>query len=130
MLEEKLGQPPGIITGQTRLKDRDFAIWDFNFGHSNVLVLNIAAGGEGISLHDQDGKYPRAALLSIPESSTTLIQALGRNDRVGARSVGLNRILFCAGTMEETVYENLAGKIRDIELINDGDLAVLSEVMK
>ena len=46
----------------------------------------------------------------IPESSTHLIQALGRNDRVGAKSVGLNRILFCAGTMEERVYENLAEK--------------------
>ena len=82
------------------------------------------------SLHDQDGRFPRVGLLSIPESSTHLIQALGRNDRVGAKSVGLNRILFCAGTMEERVYENLASKIADIESINDGDLGILSEVMK
>ena len=130
MLKEELGESPGVITGQTSLKERDSAIEAFNFGASKVLVLNIAAGGEGISLHDQDGRFPRVGLLSIPESSTHLIQALGRNDRVGARSVGLNRILFVANTMEETVYENLAGKIRDIETINDGDLAVLSEVME
>ena len=130
MLENELKEAPGIVTGQTALKDRDLAIEAFNFGLSRVLVLNIAAGGEGISLHDQDGKYPRVGLLSIPESSTHLIQALGRNDRVGAKSVGLNRILFCADTMEERVYNNLADKIRNIETINDGDLSVLSEVMK
>jgi hypothetical protein len=130
MLEDELKESVPTITGQIGLKARDEAIESFNFGNTKVLVLNIAAGGEGISLHDQDGKYPRVGLLSIPESSTHLIQALGRNDRVGAKSVGLNRILFCANTMEEKVYNNLAEKIRDIETINDGDLSVLSEVMK
>lgn len=131
MLREELSNSEvGVITGQTGLTERDRVIEAYNFGAMKTLVVNIAAGGEGISLHDQDGKYPRVGLLSIPESSTHLIQALGRNDRVGAKSVGLNRILFCAGTMEERVYENLSGKIRDIETINDGDLSVLSEVMK
>ena len=46
------------------------------------------------------------------------------------RVVGLNRILFVAGTMEEKVYENLSGKIRNIDQINDGDLSILSEVMQ
>lgn len=130
MLENELGQPPGVITGQTSLKERDRVIEAYCFGDLRVLVANISAGGEGISLHDQDGRFSRVGLLSIPESSTHLIQALGRNDRVGAKSVGLNRILFCADTMEEKVYANLAEKIRDIETINDGDLSILSEVMK
>ena len=129
LLAEK-GYHPGVITGATPTQKRDQVIFAYNFGDSEVLVVNIAAGGEGISLHDQDGRFPRVGLLSIPESSTHLIQALGRNDRVGAKSVGLNRILFCAGTMEERVYENLASKIADIESINDGDLGILSEVMK
>ena len=129
MLEDELKQSM-VITGQTSLKARDEAIEAFNFGDLPVLVLNIAAGSEGISLHDQDGRFPRVGLLSIPESSTHLIQALGRNDRVGAKSVGLNRILFCADTMEERVYNNLAEKIRSIETINDSDLGILSEVMK
>ena len=120
---------PGVITGQTSLAERDQVIEAYNFGTLDCLVVNIAAGGEGISLHDQDGKYPRVGLLSIPESSTHLIQALGRNDRVGAKSVGLNRILFVANTMEEKVYENLSGKIRSIDQINDGDLTILSKVM-
>ena len=122
--------PALTITGQTVLKDRDEAIEAYNFGSCPALVANIACAGEGISLHDQDGRYPRVGLLSIPESSTHLIQALGRNDRVGAKSVGLNRILFVAGTMEEKVYENLSGKIRNIDQINDGDLSVLSGVLK
>ena len=126
----KEGKEVGVITGETDLKERDRVIEAYNFGSMPVLVVNIAAGGEGISLHDQDGKYPRVGLLSIPESSTHLIQALGRNDRVGAKSVGLNRILFCAGSMEEIVYENLSRKVKNIETINDGDLAVLSKVLQ
>lgn len=131
MLREKLSQTAvGVITGQTSLVNRDLAIEGYCFGETKALVVNIAAGGEGISLHDQDGKYPRVGLLSIPESSTHLIQALGRNDRVGAKSVGLNRILFCADTVEERVFNNLAQKIADIETINDADLGVLSEALK
>ena len=129
LLHEK-GYLCGVITGQTPLSERDSVIQSYCFGDLSVLVVNIAAGGEGISLHDQDGRFPRVGLLSIPESSTHLIQALGRNDRVGAKSVGLNRILFCAGTIEERVHSNLASKISDIETINDADLGVLSEAMK
>ena len=129
LLHEK-GHLCGVVTGQTGLSERDSVIERYNFGDLNIIVANIACFGEGVSLHDQDGRYPRVGLLSIPESSTHLIQALGRNDRVGAKSVGLNRILFCAGTIEERVFNNLASKIADIETINDADLGVLSEAMK
>ena len=121
--------PALTITGQTVLKDRDEAIEAYNFGSCPALVVNIAAGGEVICLNVHDGKYALVGVLLLPESSTHLIQALGLYDRVGAKSVGLNRILFMAGTMEEKVYENLSGKIRSIDQINDGDLTILSKVM-
>jgi len=119
----------GMITGETSLQGRDKATQGYCFGPLRVMLCNIAAAGEGISLHDQDGRYPRVGLLSIPESSVHLIQALGRNDRVGSKSVGLNRILFCADSMEQEVYENVVRKIRDIERINDGDLQILSKAL-
>jgi superfamily II DNA or RNA helicase len=114
--------PAGVITGETPEGTRETNRDQFNFRSLDVLVLNIAAGGEGISLHDSLGNKPRVCLFSPPESATVLVQALGRIDRVGAKSVGLNRVLFVAGTVEEAVFENVRSKIDRLALINDGDL--------
>jgi superfamily II DNA or RNA helicase len=114
-----------VLTGETSAKDREKVLEDFNFGNLDVLAGNIGCMSEGISLHDQDGEKPRVALISPPESATVLQQALGRvGGRLGSKSVGLNRILFCAGTVEETVYDHVQAKIAKIEDLNDGDLAL------
>lgn len=116
--------PVEVITGMTSLADRAKAIASFNEGSLDVLLLNVAAGGEGISLHDAHGNKPRVCLISPPESAAMLIQAMGRVDRVGSKSVALNRVLFVANTVEENVYENVSEKISDLQLLNDGDLKV------
>jgi superfamily II DNA or RNA helicase len=123
MLE--VSYPVGVIDGSTDSKARDGFVKIFNLPLGlRVLVLNVAAGGEGINLQDVHGNSPRVALLSPPESASQLIQACGRiGGRVGARSVGLNRILFVADTVEEEVYKNVARKIDRLENLNDGDLA-------
>lgn len=113
----------GRITGKIDQTARDLAIAGFNGEALDVLILNIAAGGEGISLHDATGNKPRVCLLSPPESATVLVQALGRVDRVGAKSVALNRVIFVAGTIEETVYHNVRRKIKNLSVLNDGDLS-------
>jgi SNF2 family DNA or RNA helicase len=110
------------INGETPQKRRDFALIEFNFGPVDVLLLNIAAGGEGINLHDSTGNKPRVALISPPESASVLVQALGRIDRIGAKSVGLNRVLFVAGTREEDVFHSVRAKIGRLSMLNDGDL--------
>lgn len=112
------------ITGATSLPDRDAHIKEFNSGFLHVLVCNIQAGGEGISLHDTDGQYPRVALISPPESATILVQALGRIDRIGSVTVGLNRIIFIARTAEQAVYWNVRRKINKLSTLLDGDMAV------
>jgi hypothetical protein len=97
----------------------------FNGDALDVLILNIAAGGEGISLHDFLGNKPRVGLFSPPESATILIQALGRTgDRAGAKSVALNRVIFVADTVEERVFDNVNRKVRNLSLLNDGDLSL------
>jgi superfamily II DNA or RNA helicase len=112
------------ITGQTPLADRESHIQAFNKGFLHVLILNIQAGSEGISLHDTTGEYPRVSLISPPESATTLVQAMGRIDRIGSVTVGLNRVIFIAGTAEEAVYNNVRRKINKLNTISDGDMAV------
>jgi superfamily II DNA or RNA helicase len=113
------------LTGDTPASERDALLNNFNFGPVDVLVANIACASEGISLHDQDGKKPRVALISPPESATILLQSLGRiGGRLGSKSTGLNRILFCAGSIEEMVYDHVMAKISRIEDLNDGDLKI------
>jgi len=111
-----------VITGDTPEKWRLRSIEEFQSNGVDALVLNIQAGSEGISLHDTIGSAPRVALISPPESAGTLLQALGRIDRVGAKSVGLNRILYVAGTTEEDVFHNVARKIDRLSTLSDGDM--------
>lgn len=114
--------PVRVIIGSSTEKARGEALCAFQ-GHlgATLLVANIACASEGISLHDVDG-FERVSLISPGESATHLIQACGRNVRLGAKSVGLNRILFCANTVEETVYRNTRRKIRSIANLLDADV--------
>ena len=101
---------------------RAAAIGDFQANKKHALVLQIGAGGVGVSLHDVRGERPRHSLLSPPENARDLIQALGRNRRVGQRSPAFRTILTLAGSVEERVKAAVERKAAQIEAINDGDL--------
>lgn len=101
---------------------RASAISDFQAYRKHALVLQIGAGGVGVSLHDVCGERPRHSLLSPPESARDLIQALGRNRRVGQRSPAFRTILTLASSVEEPVKAAVERKAAQIETINDGDL--------
>lgn len=121
LVGEEWGVPAKVITGSSTEKARAEALNAFQGGPARLLILNLGVGAEAISLHNVDG-FDRVSLISPGERSTDLIQACGRNVRVGARSPGLNRILFVAGTVEQAVYQNTRRKIRAIANILDGDL--------
>lgn len=108
----------GSITGEQREKN----IEAFQSDQSRIILCNIKAGGVGISLHDLNGTYPRVSLISPTNSAVDLVQALGRIHRAGAKSKAIQRLLFCAGTIEEEIAQNVSAKIQNIALINDGDL--------
>ena len=115
----------GRITGDTPFSDREQAISAFQAhgGPVRALVLNIGCGAEGLNLMDIHGDNPRIALLSPPESSAVLVQALGRiGARIGSKSVGLNRVLFISETVEADVWRNVSAKIRRLDRLNDQDL--------
>jgi superfamily II DNA or RNA helicase len=85
-------------------------------------LVNTAAGGAGLSLHDLNGKYPRMAIISPTPSAVNLRQVLGRIHRDGAKSKALQKIVFAANTEEEDVCENVKKKLHNLDIINDGDL--------
>ncbi len=113
-----------IITGSTNDIQRQQNIENFQNDISRIIICNIKAGGLGISLHDINGKYPRVSLISPTFSAQDLKQALGRIHRAGAKSPAIQKIIFCAGTVEEKVAKKVAMKIKNIDTINDGDIVL------
>lgn len=112
-----------IIGGQSET-DRQAAIDAFQDDRARVILCMIQAGGVGLSLHDIHGNYPRVSLICPTFSAIDLKQALGRIHRAGAKSSAQQMIIFAAGTIEEQVRAKVEAKIANIDLLNDGDLAL------
>jgi superfamily II DNA or RNA helicase len=111
------------ITGKDELSYRQSVIDGFNADRHHLIVVNIKAGGSGVSLQGKARGRPRLALISPTYSAIDLRQALGRVHRAGgARSV--QKIVFAADTVEERACEKVRRKLRNIDSLNDGDLAV------
>lgn len=118
-----------LLYGDIKDKDRQQSIKDFQSNKERLIICNIMAG-EGISLDDQHGGFPRVSLISPTYSATALIQALGRIHRAGSKSVALQRILYCAGTCEEIVCNRVNEKLKFTATLNDGDLINISQAKK
>lgn len=111
-----------VVYGEQTSEDRMRIIDDFQNNKTNIIILNIKAGGIGISLHDINGGHPRISLISPPWSSIDLLQALGRIHRAGGKTKTLQRIIYAANTIEERIADKLKIKLGNINSINNGDL--------
>ncbi len=111
-----------VVYGEQTTEDRMRIIDDFQNNKTNIIILNIKAGGIGISLHDIHGGHPRVSLISPSWSSIDLIQALGRIHRAGGKTKTLQRIIYAANTVEERIADKLKIKLSNINSINNGDL--------
>jgi superfamily II DNA or RNA helicase len=111
-----------IVYGEQDYNDRLKVIEDFQANKTNIIILNIKAGGVGISLHDIYGGHPRISLISPTWSSLDLVQALGRIHRAGGKTKSLQRIIYTANTVEEKISEKIKLKLKNINSINNGDL--------
>ena len=111
-----------IVYGEQDYNDRLRIIEEFQENKTRIIILNIKAGGIGISLHDISGGHPRVSLISPPWSSLDLVQALGRIHRAGGKTKSLQRIIYTADTVEERIADKLKIKLNNINSINNGDL--------
>lgn len=112
---------PLYIHGEQSATDREDNVRAFQANSHHLLLCQINAGGVGVSLHDLHGR-PRVSLISPTYSAIDLKQALGRIHRSGAKSPALQYILFAANSVEEEVSQAVRKKLRNIDLLNDGDL--------
>jgi hypothetical protein len=111
-----------IVNGQVKDKERQDNIDNFQADKERVILVNIAAGGAGLSLHDLNGKYPRLSIISPSYSAVQMRQATGRVWRDSAKSKSIQNIVFVANTVEVQVCEAVNKKLDNLDLLNDGDM--------
>lgn len=113
----------GYIVGGQSDKKRVQDIEAFQADSKRVMVVNIAAGGTGVSLHDLNGNYPRASIISPNWSAYNMRQALGRVWRLEGKTKSYQRIVYAAKCIEEQICHRVQGKLECLDSLNDGDLA-------
>ena len=119
-----------IIWGAQTLKERSKSIDDFCTDKSRVIICNIQSGGQGISLHDTNGIFPRVSIISPTWSAQDLIQVLGRIHRAMGKSDCVQQIIFCKGTIEESIGNIIKSKISNIRVFNDGNKQLKKDNME
>lgn len=117
----RIGFPDAAVVrgGQTGA-EREAEVQRFQRDEARVVLLNSAAGGTGVSLHDLHGNHPRVSLISPSFSIFEHEQVLGRIYRNGAQSPALQRVLVASDSIEETVAKVLAGKKKSLDSLLSG----------
>lgn len=107
------------VAGQRR---RQEMIDDIQADRERGILLNSRAGGVSISMQDLTGKFPRAGLVSLPNSASMFRQLCGRFRRQGGKSKSFYRVILAANTVEVKTHRQLSQKLNQIDALNNGDL--------
>jgi hypothetical protein len=131
-IKEKLGEYEvgeiGEIHGDQTPDERQGWIDKFQANKCHVILVMTAAGGTGLSLHDDKKERPRASLITPGVSASEFRQALGRIHRVGGTPV-VQTIVLASGTIEERVYEAIQRKTTGIDSVNGVNLLTDSDLI-
>jgi superfamily II DNA or RNA helicase len=110
-----------VIDGRVPQPQRKKTQDSFQKNELRAVIVQIAAGGQSIDLHDLDGRFPRVALLCPQFSGTVEEQAVGRICRVGAKSRALAIRLFAGGTVEQAALKLTEEKRENVAILNRGE---------
>lgn len=114
-----LGPDTARVCGGQSGSEREHHVQRFQRNECGVIVCNTAAGGVGVSLHDEHGGHPRMALLSPTFNEKEYVQVLGRIHRAGSKSPALQRVLIASGTIEEKIIAKLEEKRMDMAALHE-----------
>jgi superfamily II DNA or RNA helicase len=126
LLRDKIKQFSPFISeihGDQTAEERQKAIDLFQSNVHPVLIATISSGGVGISLHDENGNYPRSSIICPSFSAVDLRQALGRIHRANSKSKSVQRIVLASDTIEDSICSRLRIKLKSLDTINDTDLS-------
>jgi superfamily II DNA or RNA helicase len=125
-----LKEPFARFVGGLTRKQQDEERGSFQSNEKRFILCQTDAGSASIDLDDTDGNFPRCSLISPGYSARQLIQALGRPHRgPTTKSKVMQWILFAAATVEERACRIVQHKLNNISLINDGDLAGVTQLV-
>jgi superfamily II DNA or RNA helicase len=116
----KLLEDAGVIDGRETAKARAETQRRFQENELRCVIVQIAAGGQSIDLHDVVGEFPRVALICPQFSGLVEEQALGRIRRVGAKSRALALRLYAPGTVEQGALNLTEEKRENVGILNAG----------
>ena len=107
LVQKALGRDcAGTITGSTQPAVRQELVDRFTDSSEHVLVCQITAGGVGLNI-----QAASMVIFCEPQIKPSLeMQALSRVYRMGQINPVTVYHLLCAGTVDEAVYDILAGK--------------------
>ena len=111
-----------LIYGQQTMDTRTANIKAYNEDKERIIICNTKAGGVGVSLHDQIGNHKRISIISPSWSAQDVLQALGRIHRANGKTEVKQHIIYCKGTVEESICKNMCEKIGNIAALNDGEM--------
>ena len=122
-----------VVRGGQSGEEREDIVQRFQNDEIRVLVCIIEAGGVGISLHDIRGEHARASLISPTWKAIHLKQCLGRGYRANAKSDMIQRVIYVKSedgqpSIEQMMCENMNEKLKNIALLNTGNLEEYHEV--
>lgn len=121
-LRKEFEEPISVIQGGQSDKAREGQRQDFQNGVSKIIILNSAAGGVGIDLHDIVGFSPRLSLISPTYRADHMLQVFGRPWRNGALTKSEQRVVLVADSIETGIHDAMMTKIDALSTLNDGDL--------
>lgn len=101
--------------------DRARNIRNFQENRVPFIIINSAAGGAGISLHDPVHQKPRTSIISPPVSAVQLKQIFGRPQRMYG-GFSTQKLVFASGTVEERVLSRVKNRMANLDALTDGDL--------
>ena len=111
----QFGDQATYFNGQTLSpKKRQAGMEEFNKSGSgvDVMVAQVDAAQEGLSLHDKDGKHQRVIInIGLPVKPVTVAQMEGRIYRVGLQSHAIYENLVLHTNMERTMFGERAWAI-------------------
>ena len=111
----------GMFTGK-HLKTRDLAHQRFQANDLKVLLLQAAAGSASIDLHDVQGGHERHTYSMPMYRPETLVQILGRVDRLARKSPVFQTVVYSSVGIEKNICKVVQGKVNDLSTLNRGDL--------
>lgn len=114
-----------VIHGGQSTAERDEQIEAFQNDEVRIMISMIQAGGSSVSLHDTSGLLPRVSLISPSFAVTEIVQTLGRIKRSGTKTPTIQKIVYCAGTYEESLAVKISEK-EEIMCLMTGSKKVLT----